>query len=67
MVGVFVPEDRNAGDKLERRGQLAFDFGQFWFKGQSIGTGQGERKGVQPSAQPADRTRPSQAVVDRLA
>jgi len=67
VVGVFVPEDRNAGDKLERRGQLAFDFGQFWFKGQSIGTGQGERKGVQPSAQPADRTRPSQAVVDRLA
>jgi threonine dehydrogenase-like Zn-dependent dehydrogenase len=40
VVGVFVPEDPGAKDKLERRGQMAFDFGQFWFKGQSMGTGQ---------------------------
>jgi glutathione-independent formaldehyde dehydrogenase len=44
VVGVFVPEDPNAGDKLEKRGQMAFDFGQFWFKGQSMGTGQANVK-----------------------
>ncbi len=44
VVGVFVPEDPNADNKLEKRGQLAFDFGQFWFKGQSIGTGQANVK-----------------------
>ncbi|HWI83658.1 glutathione-independent formaldehyde dehydrogenase [Ramlibacter sp.] len=44
VVGVFVPEDPNADNKLEKRGQLAFDFGQFWFKGQTIGTGQANVK-----------------------
>jgi glutathione-independent formaldehyde dehydrogenase len=38
VVGVFVPEDPQAQDKLAKKGQLAFDFGQFWFKGQGIGT-----------------------------
>jgi threonine dehydrogenase-like Zn-dependent dehydrogenase len=44
VVGVFVPEDANAKDKLEKRGQMAFDFGSFWFKGQSMGTGQANVK-----------------------
>ncbi|MDB5946549.1 MAG: Threonine dehydrogenase and related Zn-dependent dehydrogenase [Ramlibacter sp.] len=44
VVGVFVPEDPGAKDKLAKRGQLAFDFGQFWFKGQSMGTGQANVK-----------------------
>ncbi|MDB5892358.1 MAG: Threonine dehydrogenase and related Zn-dependent dehydrogenase [Polaromonas sp.] len=44
VVGVFVPEDPGAEDKLARRGQMAFDFGQFWFKGQSMGTGQANVK-----------------------
>jgi threonine dehydrogenase-like Zn-dependent dehydrogenase len=44
VVGVFVPEDPAAGDKLEKRGQIAFDFGQFWLKGQSMGTGQANVK-----------------------
>ena len=44
VVGVFVPEDPKAEDKLEKRGQLAFDFGSFWSKGQSIGTGQANVK-----------------------
>ena len=39
-VGVFVPMDPNAQDRLQRRGQIAFDFGMFWFKGQKMGTGQ---------------------------
>ncbi len=33
VVGVFVPEDPGAHDKLAKNGQLAFDFGLFWFKG----------------------------------
>ncbi|MFC5497385.1 glutathione-independent formaldehyde dehydrogenase [Caenimonas terrae] len=44
VVGVFVPEDPNSPDKLQRRGQLAFDFGAFWNKGQSMGTGQANVK-----------------------
>lgn len=44
VVGVFVPEDPNAGDRLEKRGQIAFDFGQFWFKGQRMATGQANVK-----------------------
>ena len=44
VVGVFVPEDPGAQDKLQRRGQMAFDFGAFWSKGQSMGTGQANVK-----------------------
>lgn len=44
VVGVFLPEDPGAKDKLEKRGQMAFDFGQFWFKGQRMGTGQANVK-----------------------
>jgi glutathione-independent formaldehyde dehydrogenase len=40
VVGVFVPEDPGAEDELEKEGKLAFDFGEFWFKGQRMGTGQ---------------------------
>jgi glutathione-independent formaldehyde dehydrogenase len=40
VVGVFVPEDPGAADELAKQGQVAFDFGQFWFKGQSMGSGQ---------------------------
>jgi threonine dehydrogenase-like Zn-dependent dehydrogenase len=40
VVGVFVPEDPNASDPLERKGQIAFDWGEFWTKGQRLGTGQ---------------------------
>ena len=44
VVGVFLPEDPGAADKLARKGQIAFDFGQFWVKGQSMGTGQANVK-----------------------
>lgn len=44
VVGVFVPEDPGSKDKLEKRGQMAFDFGQFWIKGQRMGTGQANVK-----------------------
>lgn len=39
-VGVFVPQDPGGKDTLAKQGKSAFDFGMFWFKGQSMGTGQ---------------------------
>ena len=44
VVGVFLPEDPGAKDELAKQGKLAFDFGNFWFKGQKIGTGQANVK-----------------------
>ena len=44
VVGVFIPEDPGSKDTLQKRGQMAFDFGQFWSKGQSMGTGQANVK-----------------------
>jgi glutathione-independent formaldehyde dehydrogenase len=44
VVGVFVPEDPKASDKLEKKGQIAFDFGAFWSKGMTMGTGQASVK-----------------------
>lgn len=44
VVGVFVPQDPGAEDKLAKQGQLAFDFGQFWMKGQHMATGQANVK-----------------------
>jgi glutathione-independent formaldehyde dehydrogenase len=44
VVGVFVPEDPGAKDKLAKKGQIAFDFGLFWFKGQRMATGQANVK-----------------------
>ena len=44
VVGVFVPEDPGAQDELAKNGQIAFDFGAFFSKGQSIGTGQANVK-----------------------
>ena len=40
VVGVFIPEDPGASDELQKEGKIAFDFGQFWFKGMKMGTGQ---------------------------
>jgi glutathione-independent formaldehyde dehydrogenase len=39
-VGVFVPQDPGGSDELAKNGQVAFDYGLFWFKGQHIGSGQ---------------------------
>ena len=44
VVGVFVPEDPSAADELAKEGKFAFDFGTFFFKGQSMGTGQANVK-----------------------
>ncbi len=44
VVGVFVPEDPQAADEPAKKGQFAFDFGTFFFKGQSMATGQANVK-----------------------
>jgi D-arabinose 1-dehydrogenase-like Zn-dependent alcohol dehydrogenase len=44
IVGIFLPKDPGAADQLAKQGEIAFDMGLFWFKGQSIGTGQANIK-----------------------
>lgn len=44
VVGVFMPEDPGASDALAKKGQIAFDFGEFFTKGQRMGTGQANVK-----------------------
>lgn len=44
VVGVFMPKDPGASDELAKQGKIAFDFGQFFTKGQRIGTGQANVK-----------------------
>jgi glutathione-independent formaldehyde dehydrogenase len=44
VIGVFVAQDPHAKDKLAKEGQIAFDLGTFWFKGQKMGTGQANVK-----------------------
>jgi glutathione-independent formaldehyde dehydrogenase len=40
VVGVFVPQDPAPQDPLYAQGEIVFDCGLCWFKGQTIGTGQ---------------------------
>jgi glutathione-independent formaldehyde dehydrogenase len=40
LVGVFVPQDPNAPDEQAKQGRIAFDFVEFWSRGQRMGTGQ---------------------------
>ena len=44
VVGVFVPEDPDGTDELMKEGKVAFDMGEFFTKGQSMGTGQANVK-----------------------
>src|SRR5258707_14104318 len=44
VVGVFSPEDPKGPDKLEKKGQIAFDLGKFFEKGLSMGSGQANVK-----------------------
>lgn len=44
VVGVFVPEDPKGADKLAKHGQIAFDLGEFFGRGQHMGTGQANVK-----------------------
>jgi threonine dehydrogenase-like Zn-dependent dehydrogenase len=40
VVGVFVPQDPGGADELAKKGEIAFDFGALFGKGQRIGSGQ---------------------------
>ena len=40
VVGVFVANDPGAPDPMSKQGEIIFDWGLLWFKGQSVGTGQ---------------------------
>jgi threonine dehydrogenase-like Zn-dependent dehydrogenase len=40
VVGVFIARDPASPDPLYKEGEVAFDYGMFWFKGQKMGTGQ---------------------------
>jgi glutathione-independent formaldehyde dehydrogenase len=40
VVGVYIPQDPGASDELAKQGEVAFDFGEFWFRGQKMGSGQ---------------------------
>lgn len=44
VIGVFVPEDPKAADRLEQNGQIAFDLGLFFSKGLRVGSGQANVK-----------------------
>ncbi len=40
VVGIFLPADPGGADKMQQNGQITFDMGQHWLKGQQIGNGQ---------------------------
>jgi glutathione-independent formaldehyde dehydrogenase len=44
VVGVFPPEDPEGPDELMQEGKIAFDMGEFFTKGQFMGTGQANVK-----------------------
>lgn len=44
VVGVFLPADPGAPDEASQQGRFGFDFGTFFFKGQTMGTGQANVK-----------------------
>lgn len=44
VVGLFLPKDPGGPDPLAKQGEVVFDVGLFWFKGQSMGTGQADVK-----------------------
>jgi glutathione-independent formaldehyde dehydrogenase len=44
VVGVFEPQDPGAPDEESKQGKIEFDYGTFFFKGLSMGTGQANVK-----------------------
>ncbi len=44
VVGIFLPSDPGGPDEMAKQGEIAFDQGLAWFKGQKIGTGQANVK-----------------------
>jgi threonine dehydrogenase-like Zn-dependent dehydrogenase len=44
VVGVYIPQDPGSPDPMYKQGEMAFDMGLFWLKGQHISTGQANVK-----------------------
>ena len=44
VVGFFLPQDPKGADEDGKEGKITFDMGEFWFKGQRMGTGQANVK-----------------------
>lgn len=69
VVGVFIAKDPGAEDKLAKQGQIAFDFGKFWMKGQRIATGQANVKAYNRKLRDliaADKAKPSFIISHEL-
>jgi threonine dehydrogenase-like Zn-dependent dehydrogenase len=70
VIGVFLPLDPKAADKLAKLGKIVFDFGLFWSKGQHIATGQANVKAYNRYLRNlihTDRAKPSWIVSHELA
>ncbi|MHB8283560.1 MAG: glutathione-independent formaldehyde dehydrogenase [Caulobacteraceae bacterium] len=69
VVGVFLPEDPGSPSELGKEGKMAFDFGKFWFQGQTIKTGQANVKHYNRNLMnliEAGRANPSKIISHRL-
>lgn len=66
VVGVFLPQDPAAVDEDAKKGKFAFEFGTFFFKGQSMGIGSGQRQAVQPRTAQPDPPQQDQPRRDRF-
>ncbi len=68
VVGVFVAEDPKGADKLAKKGEIAFDLGEFFGKGQAEwSTGQANVKGLQSvPLQPHPQVIAPKPFVDRV-
>jgi threonine dehydrogenase-like Zn-dependent dehydrogenase len=44
VVGLYLPQDPGAPDEDRKKGRITFEMGQFWVRGQRMGTGQANVK-----------------------
>jgi len=69
VVGIFLPQDPGGPDQLSKQGEIPFDMGLFWTKGQHIGTGQANVKSYNRQLRDlihAGKAKPSFIVSHRL-
>ncbi len=69
VVGLFVPYDPGGSDQLSKQGEIVFDWGLSWCKGQRIGTGQANVKAYNRHLRDlihAGKARPSFIVSHKL-
>jgi threonine dehydrogenase-like Zn-dependent dehydrogenase len=69
VVGVFIPQDPGSPDPKAKRGEIEFNMGLFWSKGQTMGPGQANVKQYNRRLRNlihTGRARPSQIVSHEL-